>query len=95
MNDPSFIDTASPTEKEKPMAGTIMPIGFRVNPWSVFCLICNGVAAKSLDALPCCAQCGDSYCPTCMTNGEPSLLCAGDPAACPLGLQAPDPSAAA
>ena len=77
------------------MAGTIMPIGFRVNPWSVFCLICNGVAAKSLDALPRCAQCGSSYCPTCMTNGEPSLRCAGNPVACPLGLQAPDPSAAA
>jgi hypothetical protein len=30
------------------MAGTIMPIGFKINPWSVFCLICNGEAAKSL-----------------------------------------------
>lgn len=50
---------------------------------------------REVDALPRCAQCGSSYCPTCMTNGEPSLLCAGDPAACPLGLQAPDPSAAA
>jgi hypothetical protein len=77
------------------MAGTIMPIGFRINPWSVFCLVCKGEAARSLDALPHCARCGGSYCQNCMTRGEPSLRCAGDPDNCPLGLHAPDPPAAA
>ena len=76
------------------MVGTIMPIGFKVNPWAVTCLNCIKEVAKSLDELPRCPQCDGTYCPTCVTSGEPSSFCAGNPGACPLGLEAPPPAAA-
>jgi hypothetical protein len=69
--------------REEQMVGTIMPDGFRINPWSIFCLICKTEAARSLDAVLRCAQCGDRYCQNCMTKGEPSLRCANDPADVP------------
>ena len=72
-----------------------MPIGFKILPGSVFCLICNRLAAMYLDTLPRCPRCGSSYCQNCMIKGEPSLRCADDAAACPLNLHAPDPPSAA
>jgi hypothetical protein len=76
------------------MAGTFVPIGFRINPWSVLCLLCNHVVARQLEDVPRCARCGHSYCPSCLAIEEESLRCAGDPADCPLRLAVPDPVAA-
>jgi hypothetical protein len=72
------------------MAGTIMPVGFKINPWAVVCLVCNRAAAKSLDTLPRCPTCGGSYCPHCLANHEPLLRCPDDPDDCSLKLAAPD-----
>ena len=75
-------------EQRERMTGTIMRIGFRVSPPSVFCLTCNEAVGTSLDALPRCDRCDSAYCPLCLKANEPSLRCARDFPDYPLGLPA-------
>jgi hypothetical protein len=76
----------------RPLPGTIMPIGFRLEPdGRVLCQLCHGIVASQLDAVPRCAQCGGSYCAACLANGNPQLQCYGghtDPTHCALQLPA-------
>ncbi|WP_428532940.1 hypothetical protein [Rhodopila sp.] len=59
----------------RPRPGTIMPIGFRLEPDCVICPLCHTIVAPRLEAAPRCGQCGGSYCAACLANGNPQLLC--------------------
>lgn len=68
---------------------SIMPVGFRVAPGPVTCMICNSAVASSMDDVPHCGMCGSRYCSTCLANRNPELPCAGETETCPLELSAP------
>ena len=74
----------------QPLPGTIMPIGFRLEPdGRILCQLCHGIVASQLDTVPLCAQCGGSYCATCLADGNPLLQCHDghtDPTPCALQL---------
>lgn len=64
-----------------------MKVGFQIEPLrGVVCMNCDRLAAASLDDLPRCGRCGQTFCPHCLANCDPSATCGMPGANCPMGL---------